>query len=130
MSWGEGEGQSFDNRVLSYKQVCKFAERGGCATTDKKEKKEQTKELEKGKHISLNICGHCAKETKNVEKIVWGGYANILCFSCRCRFEAAMDDLARRYLRTNFLDYERRRKAEVRKNKQRINRRKTSRTKT
>jgi hypothetical protein len=31
MSWGEGEGPYPHNRVLSYKQVCKFAERGECS---------------------------------------------------------------------------------------------------
>lgn len=29
MSWGEEEGRTFSNRVLSYQQVRKFAERGG-----------------------------------------------------------------------------------------------------
>jgi len=41
MSWGEGENRSFENRVLSYKQVLKFAERGRDSENDTENNKKK-----------------------------------------------------------------------------------------
>ena len=54
---------------------------------------------EKKKYVSLFICGHCGKEDKaHSKKVICHGYANILCYSCRCIFEESIRDLARKYL--------------------------------
>lgn len=52
---------------------------------------------------SLFICGYCGKDTRktdrDVEKIILGGYANILCRVCRGRLDDEITKIARRYLR-------------------------------
>ena len=51
---------------------------------------------------SLFICGYCDRDTKGEKgettKVILGGFANMLCFSCRCRFEDAIEDVAKKYL--------------------------------
>lgn len=48
------------------------------------------------------ICGHCGKkDEKYIEKVVIGKHANMLCYTCRCMLEDAIDDVAKKYLTTN-----------------------------
>lgn len=55
--------------------------------------------MEDGKIESIFICGRCGKEDrKNIEKVICGEYANMLCWSCRAEFEDSINDIARRYL--------------------------------
>lgn len=53
-------------------------------------------------HKSLFICGHCGKDTKktdrDVEKVILGGYADILCRFCREVLNEEIVEIARRYL--------------------------------
>jgi len=55
--------------------------------------------------MSLFICGKCGKDFSDnpkrdeiMQKVRLAGYANILCFSCRCKLEDAVEDIAKRYL--------------------------------
>ncbi len=55
---------------------------------------------------SLYICVNCGKDTeklsgidrKSTQKVILGGYANMLCRVCRCCLEDEVSQLARRYL--------------------------------
>jgi hypothetical protein len=55
---------------------------------------------------SLFICGRCGKDTSNLRrevqtrKITHSGYANVLCWPCRCQFEDALKDVAKSYLKS------------------------------
>lgn len=54
------------------------------------------------KYISLFVCGCCGKDTRktdsDIEKVVLGGYANMLCRGCRMALEDDVAAMARRYL--------------------------------
>ena len=71
--------------------------------------KEKPEKIKEQKHISLMICGHCGKrDNEHIEKVIEGKYANMLCYSCRCLFEVAIADVAKKYLTTNplLIEYE------------------------
>jgi hypothetical protein len=54
---------------------------------------------EEKEYVSLNVCGHCGAEDKeHCEKVVFAGYGDILCFTCRCLFEDSIRDVAKYYL--------------------------------
>lgn len=56
---------------------------------------------------SIFICGYCGKDTRketkpssipDIEKVILGGYANMLCSSCKMQLEDSIEDIAKRYL--------------------------------
>lgn len=54
-------------------------------------------------HVSLFICGHCGKDTKNdhdntTEKVIEYGFANMLCGNCRNKMRNEMVLIAMKYL--------------------------------
>lgn len=55
--------------------------------------------------MNLFTCGKCGKDFKDhprrnaiMQKVRLAGYANILCFTCRCKFEDEVKDIAKNYL--------------------------------
>jgi len=55
--------------------------------------------------MNLFTCGKCGKNFEKhprrneiTQKVKLAGYANILCFQCRCELEDAVADIAKRYL--------------------------------
>ena len=49
--------------------------------------------------MSIFHCGHCGRlDKEHIRKVVLAGYSNMLCFSCGCKFDDAVTDIARRYL--------------------------------
>lgn len=49
--------------------------------------------------MSLFVCGRCGEEDKeHIRKVILGGYANMLCFSCNCLLEATIVEIAKQFL--------------------------------
>ena len=61
---------------------------------------------DKKKYVSLSICGHCKKDTKDdyinrTEKVIEYGFADMLCANCRNEMRNQMVLIAVRYLENN-----------------------------
>ena len=66
---------------------------------EEKSKRKRKIKRKMDKNKSIFICGHCGKEDRDhIEKVICGGYVNMLCFTCRCRFEDAIRDISKKYL--------------------------------
>ena len=62
-------------------------------------------DFDRAKRKLLLVCGKCKQDQSNrlgsdidIQKVMLGGYANILCRRCRMMLDDEIRDIARRYL--------------------------------